>query len=330
MFSVRRRCSLNIDKRQNRPFVEITANGSNIPLRGENWQERWCSLPISEEYFKRLYEFEVKDDDLYVVTFPKCGTTWIQEACWLLVNNLNFAKANAEDLPFRSVFMDLSALYTNIPKNTIDLAEQAASPRVLKSHLPAHLIPKQIWQKKSKIVYSLTCARNPKDMVVSYFHFHRGLGTWQGDINEFVEDLINNDIMYCPYWEHIMDFWRMRQEQNIFFTTYEDMKRDLRSVLIQLNQFLERPELSEEQLQQLEKHLSFEQMKANKRVNPTFNIKSGHGSPNVRADFEFMRRGVVGSHKDELTPEIQKKLDDWIAEHLKKINIKLEDIFGII
>lgn len=41
-----------------------------------------------------------------------------------------------------------------------------------------------------------------------------------------------------------------------------------------------------------------------------------------------MRRGVVGSHKDELSPEAQKNLDTWIAENLKKFNIKLEDIFG--
>ena len=43
-----------------------------------------------------------------------------------------------------------------------------------------------------------------------------------------------------------------------------------------------------------------------------------------------MRRGVVGSHKDELSPEVQKKLDDWIAENLKKFNINLEDIFGVL
>lgn len=111
-----------------------------------------------------------------------------------------------------------------------------------------------------QIVY---CARNPKDMIVSYFHFHRGLGTWQGNLDEFVEDIINSDIMYSPYWEHVNDFWRMRQEENIFFTTFEDMKRDLRAVLIKLNRFLGKPEMSEEQLTQLEKHLSFEYMKGN-------------------------------------------------------------------
>ncbi|KAM7356302.1 sulfotransferase 1 family member D1-like [Cochliomyia hominivorax] len=327
MFKVRTRISDNIELRQKRQFLDITANGVNIPLEGENWLQRWCSLPISKDFFQKLYEFQVQDDDIFIITFPKCGTTWIQEATWLLVNNLDFQKANEEDLMYRSVFIDLSSLYTNVPKNTLDMAKQASRPRVLKSHLPAHLLPKQIWEKKLKIIY---CARNPKDMAVSYFHFNLGLGTWQGNINEYVEDLINNDIVYSPYWDHLMDFWRMREEKNIFFTTYEDMKRDLRSVLQKLNKFLEKPQLQEEQLRKLEQHLSFDYMKANKSINPTYNIKLGFASSNVSPDFEFMRRGVVGSYKDELSPAVQKKMDDWIAENLRRFKVKFEDVFGVL
>lgn len=201
------------------------------------------------------------------------------------------------------------------------MADRATSPRVMKTHLPAHLLPKQIWEKKAKVkkvdiffIYSLFyysfqiiyCARNPKDMFVSFFHFHRGLGTWQGDINDFLEDLINNDIMYSPYWDHLIAFWLMRKEKNIFFTKYEEMKKDLRTVLINLNSFLEKPELNEKQLEQLEHHLSFDYMKgkkfeknmkllnkkyfctfpANERVNPTTFMKTDHPSRNVSKDFQ--------------------------------------------
>ncbi len=44
------------------------------------------------------------------------------------------------------------------------------SPRLLKSHLPAHLLPSSIFAKKAKIVY---VARNPKHVAVSFYHFHK-------------------------------------------------------------------------------------------------------------------------------------------------------------
>lgn len=43
-----------------------------------------------------------------------------------------------------------------------------------------------------------------------------------------------------------------------------------------------------------------------------------------------MRRGIVGSYKDELSAQTQEKLDKWIAENLRKYNFTLEEIFGKI
>lgn len=107
MFEIRERCSDSVDKRQKRKLIEISANGLNVPLKTENWPARWCCLPIDFKLrFKEFYEFNVKDDDVYVVTFPKCGTTWMQEATWLLVNNLDFEQAKTIDLKQRSVFME--------------------------------------------------------------------------------------------------------------------------------------------------------------------------------------------------------------------------------
>ena len=44
------------------------------------------------------------------------------------------------------------------------------SPRFIKTHLPVHIIPPDIFNKKSKIVY---VARNPKDLAVSFYYFCR-------------------------------------------------------------------------------------------------------------------------------------------------------------
>lgn len=45
-----------------------------------------------------------------------------------------------------------------------------------------------------------------------------------------------------------------------------------------------------------------------------FNQLAGHQE---RTDI-FIRKGVVGGHKDEMSPEYIKKFNDWVAEEPKK------------
>ena len=107
-------------------------------------------------------------------------------------------------------------------------------------------------------------ARNVKDVIVSSFHFVKNLDMWRGaTFPEFVEDFLSNKIIYTHFWAHIVDFYKMRNEPYIFFVTYEEMKRDLAGVLQRLCTFLDRPQLTEDELAKTVKHLSFGNMKGN-------------------------------------------------------------------
>lgn len=55
------------------------------------------------------------------------------------------------------------------------------SKRFIKTHLPFKLLPPSIMEKKAKIVY---IARNPKDVIVSYYHLNKLYRT-QGYVNDF-------------------------------------------------------------------------------------------------------------------------------------------------
>lgn len=59
-------------------------------------------LPLAE----RIKNFEVFEDDVWVVTFPKCGTTWTQEMVWLLNNDLNYEYAKKMTLEERFPFLE--------------------------------------------------------------------------------------------------------------------------------------------------------------------------------------------------------------------------------
>lgn len=59
-----------------------------------------------ELFAERVKNMEVYEDDMWVVTFPKCGTTWTQEMVWLVNNDLNYEKALEVNLNDRFPFLE--------------------------------------------------------------------------------------------------------------------------------------------------------------------------------------------------------------------------------
>ncbi|GLH10765.1 uncharacterized protein GBIM_15665 [Gryllus bimaculatus] len=58
-----------------------------------------CVLPAAYvPHVEAVRGMAVRPDDVWVVAPPKCGTTWMQELVWLLVNNLDFDAAKQQPL----------------------------------------------------------------------------------------------------------------------------------------------------------------------------------------------------------------------------------------
>lgn len=39
-----------------------------------------------------------RDDDVWVLSQPKCGTSWVQEMVWLIMHDMDFEAAKRKDL----------------------------------------------------------------------------------------------------------------------------------------------------------------------------------------------------------------------------------------
>lgn len=57
-------------------------------------------------YLEDMKNFEVFEDDVWVISYPKCGTTWTQEMAWLLNQNLNYDVAKETKLVFRFLYIE--------------------------------------------------------------------------------------------------------------------------------------------------------------------------------------------------------------------------------
>ncbi|XP_055693971.1 sulfotransferase 1 family member D1-like [Lutzomyia longipalpis] len=292
--------------------------------------KKWCMEPcympsFYEEIAQRIENFEVRPDDVWVVTYAKCGTTWTQEMVWQICNDLDYETAKNVALIERFPFIEFGSILARDLELTdeVSRAEKMPSPRMIKTHLPAHLLPRQIWTVRPKIIY---VARNTKDTAISFYHHYRNIHRFVGTFDDFMEAFLQDKIIFSPFHTHIIDFWRMRHEENILFLTYEDMKRDHPSVIEKTAKFLGKS-LNEDQILELADHLSFAKFSKNPSVNFEKILKkidTLYGAERPDEDYNFVRKGVMGGFRGEMSPELIERFNKWTKNEVQKWNCDTE------
>uniref|UniRef100_A0A8D0DHX8 Sulfotransferase n=2 Tax=Salvator merianae TaxID=96440 RepID=A0A8D0DHX8_SALMN len=270
-------------------------------------------LDTTAEKWEEVWRFKARPDDLLICTYPKAGTTWVQEIVSMIQHGGDTEKCDqlpiTERIPFLELFINDGC------PTSLEVADAMPSPRTLKSHLPVQLLPPSFWEQKSKIIY---VARNAKDNATSYFHFHRmnkGMpepGTW----DQFLENFIEGKVAWGSWFDHVIGWWKAKNHYPILYLFYEDIKEDPAKEIQKIAQFLNL-DLPEVLLNQVMQHTAFENMKQNPKTNFT-NVPSFIMDQSVSA---FMRKGTVGDWKNQFTVAQSEWLDDACAQLLKGINL---------
>ncbi|XP_077171366.1 sulfotransferase 1C2-like [Paroedura picta] len=268
------------------------------------------------EKWAPLWSFKARPDDLLICTYPKAGTTWLQEIVEMVQSGGDPQKcARApiyKRIPFIEIVHPLLA--------GLEDAEAMPSPRTLKTHLPAQLVPPSFWEQNCKIIY---VARNAKDNAVSYFHFHRmdqempEPGTW----DEFLENFMAGKVAWGSWSDHVKGWWEAKDRHPILYLFYEDMKEDLTREIRKVAHFLDK-ELPEAVLNRIVEHTTFDNMKAN----PMANYDTIPPSVMDPAVSTFMRKGIVGDWKEHFTVAQSEHLDEVCARELRGhgLNFRME------
>ncbi|XP_072516633.1 sulfotransferase family 5A, member 1 isoform X2 [Salminus brasiliensis] len=162
-------------------------------------------------------------------------------------------------------------------------------PRILTTHLPHHLLSTALQGSKAKVIY---VARNPKDVAVSYYYFHKMAKFLPepGPFSDFLNDFVDGAVNYGSWFDHVKG-WTSNAGNihNFLYVTYEDMWQDLHGSLERVSRFLQCP-LGEEELASAERSCSFSSMRTNSMVNYTLVPKEimDHSKG------QFMRKGKIG------------------------------------
>ncbi len=202
-----------------------------------------------------------------------------------------------------------SAVYIELSLSKADKLSQlhaAAAPRHIKWHHSSPLLPAKVVDE-GRIIYLL---RNPKDTVVSWYHFQRmnTLYHFTGGFDAFFDLFLRGETAYGCYMHNVLSWWRLRHRPNILLLTYEAMHADLGGVVSKVAAFLGK-QLTAPQVATIVEHCAFEQMKANPATNAA-------QMPKVAGESEFMRKGRVGDWRRYLSEEQSRRVDAWVDAHV--------------
>ena len=288
-----------------------------------------------ENHEKGIFDFDLREDDIWIVTYPKCGTTWTQELVWMLVNDVNI-EAGKCPLPFRSPMIEAPCVINSAfmrslgltppgmegveghpMDNPIEYLNDMKGRRVIKTHIPLEFLPPKLLDT-CKVVY---VARNPKDCAVSFYHHNLlmpGHG-YVGSFEQFMEFFKEGLHVFGSYWHHILGGWKNKDHKNLKFMWFEDMKKDQKGVIKELCDFLDHP-LSEDLMDRLCDHVKFENMKKNPHANPSGALHL-HGNK----DKSFMRKGEVGDWKNFFDDERNSTWNKWIKQNIEGTGLEQVD-----
>jgi hypothetical protein len=261
---------------------------------------------------EKIYNFKLRPDDVFVVTYPKCGTTWTQEMVWQILHNMD-VEGGKENIMTRSPFLEMQSLTdsnvsnVNLDKRAIaalELADAMASPRVIKTHLPIDMLPPNLLDT-CKVVF---VARNPMDCAVSFYH-HEQLVPQQGfagSFDQYAELFRRGNNPMGEYFYNLKSGWSRRHHPNLKFIWFEDMKKDISSIIVQMTQFLGY-NMIPKKMGQLEAHLHIDNFRKNESVNMKTNYEKG----------TFIRKGSVGGWRGYFEDEQIASWKTWIEEETR-------------
>ncbi|NXX08535.1 ST3A1 sulfotransferase, partial [Larus smithsonianus] len=262
----------------------------------------------SPEYVASLEDFEIKDSDIFLTTYPKSGTVWTQNILSLIIHEGHRNGTENMETMERIPWLE----YNVKNKDYADLP----LPRVFATHLPYYLVPRDLRNKRARVIY---VSRNPKDVMVSYYHFSKYMSAVEevADFNLFMERFLAGKVLGSSWLDHVAGWYSHAEDFNILFLTYEEMKKDLRSAVLKICNFLGK-KLSEEEVDSVVRQATFENMRKDPRANyenlPDDLVAKDKGS--------FLRKGTVGDWKNIMTVAQSERFDQVLKEKMKILPIK--------
>lgn len=248
------------------------------------------SRGCSEKKWNEVKEYVPGDGDVFVASYHKSGTTWLQYIIWELANN-------GTEPPFvHEMMLDYGPRIEHVGVQTaIRKQEEDGIKRHFKTHLPFSFTP---FNSKAKYIYVF---RSPWDVCVSYFRQVKQMpqfyGFKDGSFDDFFHDFIDGWTDCGSYFDHVTGWLAAgcQHPDNMLVIRYEELKSDVNQSIKKVSSFLggqyaasaNDPEIMDHVL----KFTSFDYMKTLPCVLPASMRVAKTGKFNVGKDVHLVETG---------------------------------------
>jgi hypothetical protein len=260
--------------------------------------------PAADRRPARAYDLSafrptVRPMDVFVCTYPKSGTTWLG---YLLANVLKPDPGEVLDLKsFGKYVPDVNLQYTK--RGSLAAYAGLPDPRVFLCHAAYDA-------ELPKVVYVL---RDPRDAMLSYWHYQRFLTA--GYDQPLADYLRAGKHWPCDWDEHVAGWLLPRRHPNLLVLRYEDLHADaagaLKAVLA-----LAGVARTDAQIAAAVEASRFDRMRA---AEDKGGVHGKAGGPAER----FVRKGQIGSWRDEMTPSDLRILEDRYGEVMRQVGYEM-------
>ncbi|KAF0904799.1 hypothetical protein E2562_037314 [Oryza meyeriana var. granulata] len=303
----------------------------NLPMRLRLYQGFWLAANHVPAAVALQRRFVPRPDDVIVASLPKCGTTWlIALAFATMARRVHPPDAAGHPLRRLNPHRCLPFLEGLFARGHEAKLDALPSPRLMNTHMPLAMLPSAApapapamavssgGGRGYRIVY---ICREPKDMVVSMWHYTRRVMP-SVSFTETFESFCDGAKIYGPFWDHILGYWRASTAtpDNVLFLRYEEFLRDPVGNVRKLAQFVGLPFSEEEEaagmVNAIVELCSLDTMRGFE-ANKTGYVDAQRKIPRET----LFRKGVIGDWVNHMTPEMACRLDGIVADKFSRTGL---------
>jgi hypothetical protein len=238
-------------------------------------------------YMELRTTYGERDSDIYVSSYPRSGTTWMQMILYQLTTEGNMDFDHIGDV---SPWLYYSARWCTIPACPPE-------PRILKTHSDYNFYSPNT---KGRFIYVI---RDGKDAIVSLYHLRRYEQGYMGTFEKHFEERVNND--EDNWFEHVRGWVENKNSFPILYVKYESLKNDFDNELKRIVDFCDIP-VNDSILRRTKERTSFSFMKKyflQLEYPLQLRAKPAHSqsTKKIKDPFAFFRSGSIGEGKLKLT-----------------------------